>query len=84
MGSPGRGKMTRCSNSTAFDSGTLGAVAGCAPVVSIVSTDVVSLETVTLIYSASASGAPSLRCGASVFSNMVSALAIAMCMSRYW
>lgn len=42
---------------------------------------------VTVIYSAPAgsatSGAPSRRCGARVLSNMVSALAIAMCMSRY-
>ncbi len=30
------------------------------------------------------SGAPDSRCGRSVFSKVVSALAIAMCMSRYW
>ena len=30
------------------------------------------------------SAAPSRRCGASTFSYMFSALAIAMCMSRYW
>src|SRR3954447_25021246 len=29
-------------------------------------------------------GAPSRRCGASVLSYMFSALAMAMCMSRYW
>ena len=36
------------------------------------------------LLSSSASGAPSIRCGARVLSYMFSALAMAMCMSRYW